>query len=206
MARQKRSTPMRTKSTTTKGDEEPAAVWVPTSELKPFGGNPKVHKIADVRKLEDSIQRFGFGAPILARTSTKEIIGGHKRFAAALRLGMERVPVRFMDLSADEAHVLAMADNEHATLSRNDKTRLATLMKGLADKGVNVILGTGFKPDTVDAILGKKTEGILELDATGENRTVLKLTVVVEVESKAAQKKLIEALQAEGRVCRAGTA
>jgi len=89
---------------------EPAAEWVPIGELAPWADNPRVndHAVPDV---VDSIERFGFGAPLLARRANKELIAGHTRIKAALKLGLTHLPVRYLDLSAREAHLLALADN-----------------------------------------------------------------------------------------------
>ena len=65
-----------------------------------------------------SIKRFGFGAPIVARRADDEVIAGHTRLAAAVALGLTKVPVRFLDLDPADAHLLALADNklnEHAS-------------------------------------------------------------------------------------------
>src|SRR5437868_6061514 len=77
--------------------EESAAVWVQLDELKPWKENPRHNQLA-VQKVAASITRFGFGAPLLARTADKQIIAGHTRFLAAKALGLRVVPVRFLDL------------------------------------------------------------------------------------------------------------
>lgn len=92
-------------------DDEPAAVWVETEKLLPWIANPRANDEA-VDDVVASIERFGFGAPIVARKADQEIIAGHTRLKAALRLGLERVPVRFMDLSPDDAHALGIGDNK----------------------------------------------------------------------------------------------
>ena len=89
------------------GYPEPAAEWVALDRLKGWKDNPREH---DVESLVASMTRFGFGAPIVARKNG-EVIAGHGRLAAATKLAMDRVPVRFLDLTAREAHLLALADN-----------------------------------------------------------------------------------------------
>lgn len=59
--------------------------------------NPRANDEA-VGPVASSLQRFGWGAPILARRANREIVAGHTRHRAAIMLGMERVPVRFLDL------------------------------------------------------------------------------------------------------------
>ena len=43
-----------------------------------------------------------------------EIIAGHTRWKAAKELGLDRVPVRYLDLDPADAHLLAIADNRVA--------------------------------------------------------------------------------------------
>lgn len=86
---------------------ESAAEWVELDKIKGWDRNPRTH---DIDAIADSISRFGFGAPIVARRSG-EIIAGHGRFLAAKQLGLIKVPVRFMDLTEKEAHLLVLADN-----------------------------------------------------------------------------------------------
>lgn len=90
---------------------EVAAEWVPTGSLVPWAKNPRKNDGKPVAKVVESIKRFGFGAPILARRENSEIIAGHTRWKAAQKLGLDRVPVRFLDLNEAEAHILAIADN-----------------------------------------------------------------------------------------------
>lgn len=91
--------------------KEEAAVWLAPSELRPWTDNPRKNDGEPVERVAESIKRFGFGAPIVARRDTREIIAGHTRWKAARQLGLRRVPVRLMDLDEHEAHVLAVADN-----------------------------------------------------------------------------------------------
>jgi DNA modification methylase len=105
------------------GAGDPAAVWVPTLALKPWAKNPRKNDHA-VDGVAAAIGRFGFGAPILARREDGEIIAGHTRLKAAIKLGLERVPVRYLDLSEEEAHRLARTDNKLAELAEWDAAAL----------------------------------------------------------------------------------
>ena len=108
-----------------KGDS--AAEWAPRTSLKPWGKNPRRNDPA-VRKVADSIQRFGFGAPLLARRETREVIAGHTRLKAAEVLGLDLVPVRWLDLSEREAHLLALADNRLGELAEWDDAAVAAIL------------------------------------------------------------------------------
>lgn len=93
------------------GKAEAAAEWVAPKDLKPWVDNPRKNDGEPVTRVADSIKRFGFAAPIVARRDTREIIAGHTRWKAAQLLQLERVPVRFVDLSERDARLLALADN-----------------------------------------------------------------------------------------------
>ena len=88
-----------------------AAVYLNPSDLCPWEGNPRVNDHV-VDKVALSIERFNFGAPIIARKQDMMVIAGHTRLKAALKLGLERVPVRLLDLTIPEAKALALADNK----------------------------------------------------------------------------------------------
>ena len=92
---------------------EPAAQWMEIADLRPWRGNPRDNDDA-VPAVADSIRRFGFSSPIIARPhgSAFEVIAGHTRLKAAQRLGLDFVPVRVLDLDANDARLLALADNK----------------------------------------------------------------------------------------------
>ncbi len=87
------------------------ATWVAIDKLVPWAANPRENDDA-VAQVAKSIERFGWGAVILARRANGEIIAGHTRVRAAESLGLKKVPVRYLDISEDEAHALALADNK----------------------------------------------------------------------------------------------
>ena len=90
-----------TKSTTNALD--PAATWEPIDSLTPWDKNPRKNDGEPVDRVAKSIERFGFAAPIVARAADRVIIAGHTRWKAARKLGMDKVPVRFVDLDPDQA-------------------------------------------------------------------------------------------------------
>ncbi len=130
---------------------EPAAVWVPIDDLRPWQGNPRKNSDA-VEAVADSIGKFGFGAPIVARKANRQIIGGHTRLQAARRLGLTHVPVRYLDLSAEDAQLLALADNKLGEIAEWDEAALAQVLEEL--KGANADLeATGFDRGEIDELL-----------------------------------------------------
>ena len=109
-----------------------AAEYVAPSSLIPWAGNPRIND-GSIDKVAASIQEFGFASPIIARLEDREIIAGHTRWAAACKLGLTEVPVRFMDISSDKAHALALADNKLGELADWDIGLLTSALGEIQD-------------------------------------------------------------------------
>ena len=128
---------------------EPAAVWVPLDTLAPWNRNPR-HNDHAVPEVAASIRRFGFTAPIVARKADGMIIAGHTRLKAALSLGMDRVPVRFVDLDEEEAQLAAIADNKVGEIAKWDMEALGEILQDL-DVG-EATEGLGFSEEELASI------------------------------------------------------
>lgn len=66
-----------------------------------------------MQALCDSIRQYGVLSPLLARPTEDgyEIVSGHRRKAAALILGLDKLPVLVRDMSDDEAVILMVDSN-----------------------------------------------------------------------------------------------
>ena len=86
---------------------------IPLTELHPFKDHPfKIQNNEEMKRLIESIQKFGTLTPALARPMQDggyELISGHRRLAACQVLGIETMPVIIREMSDDEA-VIAMVD------------------------------------------------------------------------------------------------
>lgn len=67
--------------------------FVDINELVPFKRNPKKHEIDDINLIVKSVERNGWGDPLLVCPETKEILSGNGRYLAAKKLGLKEVPV-----------------------------------------------------------------------------------------------------------------
>ena len=134
-----------------KKEAEAAAVWLDIDDLIPWDQNPRVneHAIDEVAK---SIKRFGFASPIIARKEDNTIIAGHTRWQAAQSLGLDRVPVRFMDLDPADAKLLAIADNKLGEYADWDNDLLAEVLSDLSDYGSD-LTETGFSEQELEELL-----------------------------------------------------
>ena len=79
------------------------AAWIDVGRLRP-------RKIVNVRKamrLAALIEHHGWALPVVARLQNGRVIEGHVRLEAAKFLGLPQVPVRFLDISEEDADELA---------------------------------------------------------------------------------------------------
>tara|TARA_R110002020_G_scaffold311358_1_gene527010 strand:+ start:263 stop:781 length:519 start_codon:yes stop_codon:yes gene_type:complete len=131
--------------------KEIAAEWCDLEILKPWADNPRKNEHA-VDDVKNSIERFGFGAPILARAQDKTIIAGHTRFKAAQELGLDVVPVRFLNLSEADARALALADNKISELADWDEKKLQKILEQLDQESFDCA-GLGFTDQEIENLL-----------------------------------------------------
>lgn len=137
---------------------EPAAAWVSIKNLREWKDNPRKNDPA-VAAVAESIKRFGFGAPIIARLADGEVIAGHTRLKAAIKLGLSEVPVRYLDLDPADAHLLALADNKTSEIAAWDDEALGRILAELRAKEVDLLAGTGFGEAEIDALI-RSTQGL----------------------------------------------
>lgn len=87
---------------------------LPLGKLTPFEGHPfQVREDAAFEELTESVRSYGILSPLLARPKGEgyELVSGHRRRLAAIRLGLEHVPVLVREMSDDEAVVLMVDSN-----------------------------------------------------------------------------------------------
>lgn len=130
-------------------DATAAAEWCSPGVLRAWPKNPRKIPPEAVSAVAASIKRFGFGAPIVARRAGREIIAGHTRWLAAVELGLDRVPVRYLDLPENEAHLLAMADNRLGELSTWEVPGLHELLSSADELTIGLL---GWTPEQWAAI------------------------------------------------------
>jgi ParB-like chromosome segregation protein Spo0J len=98
--------------------------------LKPDPANARNISKSELDALTRSLREFDIVEPILARRDGT-VIGGHQRLLAARRLGLEFVPVIWLDISAERGRLLGLALNR--TGGEWDEPLLARLLADLKD-------------------------------------------------------------------------
>lgn len=111
--------------------------WTDITKIKPWARNPRKNDAA-VPKVAESIKRFGFASPIVVRKANNEIIAGHTRYRAAQSLGLKKVPVVFVDMSEEDAHAYALADNRLNEIAEWDNTELYKLITEMPAEDVQI--------------------------------------------------------------------
>ena len=107
-------------------------VHVPIGDLHPDPANPRRIDDAELDALTCSIREFGMVDPVIARLEDNVVIGGHQRLITARKLGLKTVPVVYVDLTPDQAHLLNLALNRIS--GRWDEDLLSRLLSELSAK------------------------------------------------------------------------
>jgi len=127
------------------------AEWVSIDSVAPWDENPR-HNDDAVAGVAASIERFGWGNPILVRKADGMVIAGHTRLKAAASLGMDKVLVRFMDLDEAKAKALALADNKLGELAVWDDDALESILRDMESQDLDLLAGAGFAQSELDAL------------------------------------------------------
>ena len=128
-------------------------MWVSVGDIHPDPRNPRDNAAA-VAKVAASIERFGFASPIVARLADGVVIAGHTRLLAAASLGLDVVPVRYLDLDPADARLLGLADNRLGEIATWSDDELGDLLRELRDEGLDLTVA-GFDDAELDALLGE---------------------------------------------------
>jgi len=143
-------------------------LW-PTDKLLPYVRNPRKNDHA-IEQMAGVIREFGFRIPIVAK-STGEVIDGHLRLKAALKMGLQSVPVVLADeLTESQIKAFRILANRSATWAEWDDELLGIELTELKDAGFDLAL-TGFSPEEWDALIagGETSEdGLTDDDAVPE--------------------------------------
>jgi DNA modification methylase len=127
-------------------------VYVPVGDLVPMVGNPRKNDAA-IPKVMESIKRFGWTNPILARREDKVVIAGHTRLEAAKQLGLEKVPVLWLDLDPVSSRLYNLADNKLNEVADWDDEALSAILTELLAEDAEGVAIAGFGDQEIEALL-----------------------------------------------------
>ena len=136
--------------------------YIDPQELKPFADNPRHHSERNIQDIQRSIKKFGFTNPILVRQEDNMVVAGHGRLESAQELGLEEVPVIYLDFSENDAKLYAITDNRTAETSEWDLVALDELVQSL-EMDEDELPDTGFYAEELEEILA-------EMDSTSASQ------------------------------------
>jgi ParB-like chromosome segregation protein Spo0J len=151
--------------------------------------HPKNPNQGDIGAIAESISFHGFYGVLYAQRSNRTVCAGNHRLQAAVQLGLDEVPVVWLDVDDQQAERILLVDNRTTRLGHDDDALLANILTELAmsDDGLE---GTGYDGDFLDELL-KENESSPVNPAT-------RAVVVVECESREQGEGLLEQLAGLG--------
>lgn len=125
---------------------------VPVSELTTMRApyNPRRITERELEKLGKSMIEFGVVEAVVANKRTRHVVGGHQRVTAAELVGIEALPVCWVDLDLTREKQLNLALNRIS--GTWDEALLSSVLKEIEADGGDLSL-TGFDVDEVDRYL-----------------------------------------------------
>ena len=143
---------------------QPKLEQIHPADLIPYARNAKKHDPEQVAKIAGSIREFGFNNPVLIDQSNG-IIAGHGRIMAAIKLGLESVPViRLSHLTETQRRAYILADNKLAELGGGwDEEMLRVELDAIKESDLDHLL-TGFSEEEFKEVVEEIDEDIDEDD------------------------------------------
>ena len=132
---------------------------VPVSELHLHESDPRQ---GDVGAIIQSIKANGFYRPIVVQRSTGKILAGNHACRAAVSLGIDRVPVAYVDCDDAAALKILLVDNWTNDLACYDNSALVELLHSLP-----TLEGTGFSMEDLQEIMSDLEHPFIPEPETG---------------------------------------
>lgn len=107
--------------------------YVSVTELKPNSYNPNRQSERDFDLLIKSMTEDGFTQPIVALKGEKVIVDGEHRWRAAKKLGLDTVPVVFVDMTLEQMRISTLRHNR--ARGSEDTALSAEVLRDLRELG-----------------------------------------------------------------------
>jgi DNA modification methylase len=132
------------------------------TDIIPYGNNPRLNDDA-VDAVAASIREFGFRQPIVV-DEQGIIVAGHTRYKAALKLGLDKVPVHVArGLTRAQVKAYRLADNQTASLAQWNDDLLSRELRALQQIEFNLDI-TGFSSEDLLRLLNGPPAGLIDPD------------------------------------------
>lgn len=122
--------------------------------LKDVRHHPSNPRKGNVKAVMESIRTNGFFGTIVVQESTGYILAGNHRVMAARELGLDEVPVVWVDVDDEAAMRILLADNRTSDLATYDNRELAGLLEHLASTDDGLV-GTGYSDEDFRRLLNE---------------------------------------------------
>jgi ParB-like chromosome segregation protein Spo0J len=158
------------------------------TDLTPYARNARLHSRAQIDKIKDSLQRYGWTNPMLIADGT--LIAGHARLAAALELAAAGTPIRrhadaslgptvdLSHLNDDERIAYIIADNRLAEEATWDRELLNQDFLILEQNGFPLDW-TGFDPNELATVRDGWNPDWAKIEATDAELAAMLATIRV---------------------------
>lgn len=113
--------------------------------VRPHPDNPRKGNVSEI---EESIRANGFYGALIVQKSTGYVLAGNHRYLAAAAVGLDTVPVVWVDVEDDVALRILLADNRTSDTAGYDEEALLVLLEEIdATAG---LAGTGYDADALE--------------------------------------------------------
>ena len=157
--------------------------YIAINELKPYENNARTHSEEQLNMIVNSINEFGFVAPVII-DENNVILVGHGRTEAAKRAGLTEVPYRrITHLTDEQKRAYILADNKLSDLGGWDfdilQTELDNIELDMSDFGFELDLVEIGEEESEEPAEGESKytnkKNIPQYEITGEEPTISEL-------------------------------
>jgi len=124
---------------------------IKVSQLKEAPYNPRTISDAELNKLKNSINKFGYVEPIIYNKQTGNTVGGNQRLKALKALKIEEVPVVEVDMPLEKEKSLNIALNKIS--GQWDEQKLHEVLTELQDIDVELVNLSGYNQDELNELI-----------------------------------------------------
>lgn len=175
---------------------------VPVASLEEHPDNPRD---GDVGVIAESFQSNGIYDAIVVQQRTRRVLAGNHRLKAARALGIETLPVLYVDVDDAEARRILLVDNRSADRGSYFDDKLVALLSAHMEEA-GTLLGTGYDAEDAERLRVALLAGTPDAgdgdEPSGTRVVQASFLVAVECADEGVQQSVYERLSAEGYTCR----
>ncbi len=123
---------------------------IETTPVAGLNHHPLNPREGDIGAIVQSIEANGWFGVVVAQRDTNEILVGNHRVKAARFLGIEEVPVQWVDVDEATQKRILLADNRTSDIASYNVHSLLNLLQDLPEAELS---GTGYDGDDIDELI-----------------------------------------------------